>query len=133
MRTAESTPAGFLGPTADLLLAALGVAVVTYPVAASASGIVDLPVLTPGSLTALVAVAGSYPFVAGRWSLGALGDYVLVWTAALLGIGIAVFPLAVGVGGIPRGIDAWIEALHFVAAHLAAFVAVKGYGVAPTR
>lgn len=64
---------GILWPTADLLLAMFGVASIAYPVAVGTQTLVTLPALTPGSLIAIVAFVGSYPFVAGHWPLGALG------------------------------------------------------------
>lgn len=124
---------GFFWPTVDLLLAAFGVGIVAYPLAAGLFDVVGIPGLTPRSLTVIVAFAGSYPFVAGHWSLGTLGDYILVWMGALLTISLLAFPVAVLVGGVPEGARRTVEVVLFGLAHLTAVVAVLRYGVAPTR
>lgn len=82
--------------TVDFLLAAAGLFVVVFPalsvVVALASGN-PLGSGPAGAVALVVAVGGSYPFVAGDWSYGRLGRFVgglLVTTAAGSLLGLAV-------------------------------------------
>jgi hypothetical protein len=80
--------------TVDFLLAAVGLYVVVFPALSVAVALATgepLGVGPAGGIAFVVAVGGSYPFVAGDWSYGRLGRFVaglLVTTAAgsLLGL-----------------------------------------------
>lgn len=122
---------GYAGPTVDVLAATVGLGFVTYPLARSVLSLLGGP-LPAGLVTGVVAVGGAYPFVAGPWSLGTLGDYVLVWTAwvvALAAVALAVAMLAGGLAPVPAQAS---QVLLFSLAHLGALVAVGVCGVAPT-
>ena len=82
--------------TVDFLLAAAGLSVVVFP---ALSVVVALGTGNPlgsgpaGTVALVVAVGGSYPFVAGDWSYGRLGRFVgtlIVTTAAGSLLGLAV-------------------------------------------
>lgn len=124
---------GYLWPTVDVLLALLGIGFVTYPLAHAVLSLVPAPFLSPGLATVVVAFGGAYPVVAGPWSLGRLGDYVLVWVAAVLCLSVAAFPVAVLLGGLVGRAVAASQVAIFGLAHLAAMAAVGPYGLAPTR
>ena len=80
--------------TVDFLLAAVGLYVVVFPglsVAVALATGASLGAGPAGAVALVVAVGGSYPFVAGDWSYGRLGRFVaglLVTTAtgSLLGL-----------------------------------------------
>jgi len=80
--------------TVDFLLAAVGLYVVVFPALSVAVALATgepLGVGPAGAVAFVVAVGGSYPFVAGDWSYGRLGRFVaglLVTTAtgSLLGL-----------------------------------------------
>jgi hypothetical protein len=133
MATPRTEAEGFLGPTVDLLAAALGIGIVTYPLVENLLAVIGTTVPGPGAVTLVVAVGGSYPFVAGPWSLGRLGDYVLAWIASVPVLSVAAFPLAVAVGGVPDALVAPLWAVLFVLAHAIAVLAVGVFDLAPTR
>lgn len=133
MDAGHRRPAGLLWPTVDLLLAGLGLWIVSYPLVVSLLSTVDGVILSPAGLTVLVALVGSYPFVAGHWSLGTLGDYVCCWTGALFALAIGAFPVALAVGGVPEGLWPAARTTLFVVAHLVALAGVGLYGLSPTR
>jgi hypothetical protein len=82
--------------TVDFLLAAVGLYVVVFPglsVAVALATGASLGAGPAGGVALVVAVGGSYPFVAGDWSYGRLGRFVaaLVVTIAagsLLGLAV---------------------------------------------
>ncbi|MFC5970131.1 hypothetical protein ACFPYI_02190 [Halomarina salina] len=79
-----------LGATVDVLLAAFGLWLVCWPLAGVANAVAGTP-LTESQVSLLVgcvALGGSYPFVAGDWSLGRLGDFVFALAASALALGV---------------------------------------------
>jgi hypothetical protein len=107
--------------TADLLLAAIGLGVLLYPGVATANAVLGEPVAPPTvRLTiTVVAVGGTYPFIAGDWSLGRLRDTALAFLAGTLAVGLAVVA-ALGLelpGGDPRPGFA-VVALAYLLAYL---------------
>lgn len=87
--------------TTDLLLAAALLAVACYPAAAVGNALLGSPA-SDGAVNlavGVVAVGGSYPFVAGDWSYAALESFVLALVAgtlaaaALAGVAVAVLGL----------------------------------------
>jgi hypothetical protein len=93
-------PSSFVLPTVDTLMAAFGLAAVTYPGVAVVNAFFGSP-LAPGTvrlLVGVVAVGGAYPFVAGDWSLGRLGTFLFAFTASLLLGGLLAFAVFLALG-----------------------------------
>lgn len=83
-------------PTVDLLLAAFGLAVLTFPVVSVTNVALGDPLAqsTVRTVVGVVALGGSYPFVAGDWSLGRLGEFVFLVAASALVGSACLFALA---------------------------------------
>jgi hypothetical protein len=86
--------------TVDFLLATVGLYVVVFPALSVVAALLTGDPLgsgPAGAVTLVVAVGGSYPFVAGDWSYNRLGRFVatlLVTTAAGTLLGLAVLSRA---------------------------------------
>lgn len=99
----------WLHATVDVALAVLALTFALFPALAVGNGLVGEP-LSPSTVSLVVgvlALGGAYPFVAGDWSLGALGEFVFAFVVAAFGWGIvgAIAILASGAeftGGDPR-------------------------------
>jgi len=89
--------------TLDLCLAFVGVALVIGPGVVVLQDVLETP-LSRGTLRWLVggiSFAGSYPFVTGRWSLGALGESAFRLYASVFVLAVVASVPAVVVGGLP--------------------------------
>ena len=86
----------FLVATLDVLLAAFGLCLATFPAVAVGDELLGraavpgfpLPDSSFLLVVGVVAVGGAYPFVTGDWSLGRLGDFVFALTACTLAAGL---------------------------------------------
>ena len=110
--------------TTDTLLAAFGLGVVLFPAVLTGNSVLGTPLDESAVylIVGVIAVGGSYPFVAGEWSLGSLGEYIFAFTAAVLGFGLtgAIVLIAAGVElsgshSVPR---AAVFAVSYVVASL---------------
>jgi hypothetical protein len=103
--------------TVDFQLATLGLTVVLAPAIVLGNRAVGAPLpdwlvtLTVGALV----VGGAYPFVAGHWSLGRLGDFMFVlvaaWISLLVLAAIAIVVSGVRLSGddlLPQAVVVWL-------------------------
>ncbi|WP_323676752.1 hypothetical protein [Halorubellus sp. PRR65] len=92
METIVDEIRSWLLATADFAFAFLGVAAVAYPTLYLLAALVGSPVLRDlAALAAFVLAFGaSYPYVAGDWSLGRLGEFLFVAVAGVLAWGAVV-------------------------------------------
>ncbi|MFC6955158.1 hypothetical protein [Halorubellus litoreus] len=91
----ENTASGvrsWLLATVDFAFAFLGVAAVAYPTLSLVASLVGSPFLRALApiLTFVLAFGASYPYVAGDWSLGRLGEFLFVAVAGALAWGALV-------------------------------------------
>ncbi|WP_178918180.1 hypothetical protein [Natronomonas gomsonensis] len=115
----------WLGATVDVLLASAVLGVLWYPALSVGNELLGSP-LTPSSVTLLagtLAVGSAYPFVAGPWSLGRLGEFCFVFVVAVFALGIVGTAVVVVAGLELSGSDPFPSALLLGAAYLVAFVA----------
>ena len=103
METTESGVRSWLLATVDVGFAFLGVAAAVYPTLSLAAALLGSPFLRAlvPVLTFVLAFGASYPYVAGGWSLGRLGEFlfvavagVLAWGAVVAGV-LLVFDVAI--------------------------------------
>ncbi|WP_080510492.1 hypothetical protein [Halorubrum coriense] len=89
MATAEREFDSWLSATLDFLFSAFGLVLVWYPMVSLGNAVLGFPVSasTRNLLVGVLAFGGSYPVVAGDWSLGRLGEYVFVLLASVLAWG----------------------------------------------
>lgn len=105
MATAERGLDSWLSATFDLLLSILGFILVWYPMVSLGNAVFGFPISTSMSnlLVGVLALGGSYPVVAGDWSLGQLGEYIFVLVASAIGWGLigmgAVLASGVSISG----------------------------------
>ena len=92
MDTVEHNIKGWVWATVDVLLAVFGLTIVLYPAVSLGNAVVAEPLAEPyvNLIVGILALGGAYPFVAGDWSLGHLGDYIFVLTVTVLGIGVVI-------------------------------------------
>ncbi|WP_158056625.1 hypothetical protein [Halorussus halophilus] len=113
--------------TTDVFLATFGLGMLFYPIVLTTNAMLGTP-LTDSEVTLFVvilALGGSYPFVAGDWSLGLLGEYIFVFTASALGIGLLA-AIGIVVFGIElSGSDPLPRAVLFAMAYFVSFVLVR--------
>lgn len=113
--------------TTDVFLSTFGLGMVFYPLVLTTNELLGAP-LTESQVTLFVlvlALGGSYPFVAGDWSLGFLGEYVFVFTASVLGIGL-LGAVGIVVSGVElSGSDPLPRAVLFALAYVVSFVLVR--------
>jgi hypothetical protein len=115
--------------TVDVLLATTVLGVLWYPAISVGNELFGSP-LTASNVTLLVgtlALGSAYPFVAGPWSLGRLGEFLFVFVVSVSGLGIfgALVVIVAGLG--LSGSDPRPSVLLLAAAYLVAFV-VDGWG-----
>ncbi|MFC7045184.1 hypothetical protein ACFQH6_06965 [Halobacteriaceae archaeon GCM10025711] len=116
-----------VGATVDVSLAVAALAVVCYPAVSVGNALLGAPLddATVRLAVGVVALGGAYPFVAGDWSLGRLGDYVFAFVVAAFAAGVVgaavvlLFDLDVaGSDPLPQGL---LFATAYLVAYLVAF------------
>lgn len=99
MENTESGVRSWLLATVDVAFAFLGVAAIAYPTLALVAALLGSPTLQAlvPVLTFVLAFGASYPYVAGGWSLGRLGEFLFVavvgsltWGAVVAGVVLAL-------------------------------------------
>ncbi|SEH53948.1 hypothetical protein SAMN05192561_105121 [Halopenitus malekzadehii] len=126
MATAERGLGSWLSATLDLLLSVLGFILVWYPMVSLGNAVLGFPVSTSTSnlLVGVLALGGSYPIVAGDWSLGQLGEYIFVLIASAIGWGL-IGMIAILASGVSfSGSNPAPQAAVWVAAYLTAYIVV---------
>jgi hypothetical protein len=120
-------PSGYAGPTADTLLATVGLWVVFAPAVWSLNVLLDDPIPAGAipALVAVVAVGGSYPFVAGDWSYDRLWSAVAALVGSILLLAILGMVVVVGFGLELSGTDPLPQAVVFVAAYPLAYLLIR--------
>lgn len=126
MATAERGSDSWLSATLDLLLSVLGFALVWYPMVSLGNAVLGFPVSTSTShlLVGVLALGGSYPVVAGDWSLGQLGEYIFVLIASALGWGLIGMIAVLASGVSISGSNPAPQAAVWAAAYLTAYIVV---------
>ena len=126
MATANSELDSWLSATLDFLLSFVGFIIVWYPMVSLGNAVLGFPVSTSTSnlIVGVLAFGGSYPVVAGDWSLGQLGEYIFVLLASTIGWGL-VGIVALLVSGVTiSGSNLAPQAAVWAAAYLTAYVVV---------
>lgn len=126
MATSERGLDSWLSATLDLLLAVLGFTVVWYPMVSLGNVVLGSPVApaTVDAVVAVLALGGTYPVVAGDWSLGRLGEYVFVLVASAIGWGLVGLLFVLASGVTLSGSDRAPQAAVWLAAYVTAYVVV---------
>ncbi|WP_227130700.1 hypothetical protein [Halorubellus salinus] len=105
MENTTGSVRSWLLATVDFAFAFLGVAAIAYPTLALAGALVGSPTLRAlvPVLTFVLAFGASYPYVAGDWSLGRLGEFLFVAVAGSLAWGalVAGVVLALDLATVP--------------------------------
>jgi len=126
MTTVEREVATWTSATVDFVLAILVFTVAFYPVVSLGNAVLGSPV-SDGTVTLVVgvlAVGGAYPVVSGEWSLGRLGEYVFVATAAAFGWGLLGLVVILVSGVSLAGSNPVPQALVWAAASFTAYILV---------
>lgn len=127
MATAERGFDSWLSATIDLLLAVLGFTLVWYPMVSLGNTVLGTPVsdATVNLIVGMLALGGSYPVVAGDWSLGRVGDYVFVLIASVIGWGIigmvSVLALDVTISGSNRAPQVVVWGAAYLTSYLVVY------------
>lgn len=126
MATAEQGLNSWLSATLDLLLSFLGFILVWYPMVSLGNAVLGFPISTSTSnlLVGVLALGGSYPVVAGDWSLGQLGEYIFVLIASALGWGLIGMIAVLASGMSISGSNPAPQAAVWAAAYLTAYIVV---------
>ena len=126
MATAERGLDSWLSATLDLLLAVFGFVVVWYPTVSLANAVLGSPLSesTCNLLVGVLALGGSYPVVAGDWSLGRLGEYIFVFHVSAIGWGVVGMLPVLASGVSFAGGNRAPQAALVAVAHLTAYVLV---------
>ena len=126
MATAERGLDSWVSATLDLLLAMFGFILVWYPMVSIGNAVLGFPVSSSTShlLVGVLALGGSYPVVAGDWSLGQLGEYIFVLLASVLGWGVLGMIAFLALGVSTSGSDPTPRAAVWAAAYLTAYIVV---------
>ncbi|SDY08751.1 hypothetical protein [Halopenitus persicus] len=126
METADRGPESWVAATLDLLLGLIGLAIVLHPLISLWNTVLGSPV-SPATVSLIVGVlafGGAYPIVAGDWSLGRLGEYVVVLFASVLAWGLLGM-VAILVSNVTiQGNNAAPQAIVWTAASLTAYLLV---------
>ncbi|QHS16162.1 hypothetical protein GWK26_02785 [haloarchaeon 3A1-DGR] len=126
METADRGPESWVAATLDLLLGLIGLAIVLHPLISLWNTVLGFPV-SPATVSLIVGVlafGGAYPIVAGDWSLGRLGEYVVVLFASVLAWGLLGM-VAILVSNVTiQGNNAAPQAIVWTAASLTAYLLV---------
>ncbi len=120
--------------TVDLLMAAFGLGIVFYPALSVGNHLFGSPLdeATISFVVGILAVGGSYPFVAGDWSLGRLGDYIFAFSASAIAIGLVGAVVIVSFGFDIAGGNPITEAVTIGVAYGIAYLFVFGSIDTPT-
>lgn len=113
----------WLGATVDVLLATAVLGVLWYPALSVGNELLGSP-LAASTVTLLVgtlALGSAYPFVAGPWSLGRLGEFCFVFVLAVFALGVLGAAAVVISGVTLSGGDPRPSAVLLGAASLVAF------------
>ncbi|ELZ33824.1 hypothetical protein [Halorubrum distributum] len=126
MATAERELDSWLSATLDFLLSIVGFIIIWYPMVSLTNAVLGFPVSTSTSnlIVGVLAFGGSYPVVAGDWSLGQLGEYIFVLLASTIGWGL-VGMVAILVSGASISSSNLVpQAVVWAAAYLTAYIVV---------
>lgn len=126
MAAAERGLDSWLSATLDLLLSVLGFLIVWYPIVLLGNAILGFPVSTSTShlLIGVLALGGSYPVIAGNWSLGQLGEYIFVLYTSTLGWGLVGMIANLALGVSISGSNLAPQAAVLAVSHLTAYIVV---------
>lgn len=126
MATAERGLDSWLSATLDLLLSVLGFTLVWYPMVTLGNAVLGFPVSdsTSNLLVGVLALGGSYPVVAGDWSLGQLGEYIFVLMASAIGWGLIGMVAVLTAGMSISGSNPAPQAAVWAAAYLTACIII---------
>lgn len=126
MATAERGLDSWLSATFDLLLSILGFILVWYPMVSLGNAVFGFPISTSMSnlLVGVLALGGSYPVVAGDWSLGQLGEYIFVLVASAIGWGLIGMGAVLASGVSISGSNPAPQAAVWAVAYLTAYIVV---------
>jgi len=126
MTTVKREVATWTSATVDLLLAILGFTVAFYPLVSLGNAVLGSPAsdTTVTLVVGVLAVGGAYPVVSGEWSLGRLGEYVFVATAAAFGWGLLGLVVILVSGVSLAGSNPVPQALVWAAASFTAYILV---------
>mgnify|MGYP000454067697 FL=1 len=115
----------WLGATVDVLLASAVLGVLWYPAISVGNELLGSPLAasTVTLLAGTLAIGSTYPFVAGPWSLGRLGEFLFAFVVAVFAFGIVGAAVVVVAGLELSGSNPLPSAVLLGAAYLAAFVA----------
>ncbi|MCG1002155.1 MULTISPECIES: hypothetical protein [Halobacterium] len=127
MATGERGLDSWLSATVDMLLAVFGFALVWYPMVSLGNAALGFPVSpSTGNLVAgVLTLGGSYPVVAGDWSLRQLGEYISVLVISGIGWGlvgmIVILALGVSFSGSSHALQAAVWAPAYLTAYLVVY------------
>ncbi|ELZ57996.1 MULTISPECIES: hypothetical protein [Halorubrum] len=126
MSTVERGVDSWLSATLDFLLSVLGFTIVWYPMVSLGNAVLGFPVSTStvNLIVGVLAFGGSYPVVAGDWSLGRLGEYLFVLIASVIGWGLVGMVPFLASGVSVSGSNPAPQAAVWAAAYLTAYVVV---------
>jgi hypothetical protein len=126
MGTTERGLVSWVSATVDLLLAVFGFVIVFYPTVSLGNAVLGstASASTVNLIIGILAVGGAYPVVAGDWSLGQLGEYILVLTVSVFGWGLLEMLVIVVSGRTIAGSNPIPQAIVLAAASLTAYLIV---------
>ncbi|WP_080506811.1 hypothetical protein [Halorubrum distributum] len=126
MATAKKGLDSWLSATLDFFLSIIGFIIVWYPAVSLGNAILGFPVSasTSNLLVGVLAFGGSYPVIAGDWSLGQLGEYIFVLFASAIGWGLVGMTAVLASGVSISGSNLAPQAAVWVAAYLTAYIVV---------
>lgn len=126
MATVERGLDSWLSATLDLLLSVYGFIIVWYPMVSVGNAVLGFPVSTSTShlIVGVLALGGSYPVVAGDWSLGQLGEYIFVFSVSTLGWGLVGMMAILASGVSISGSNLAPQAAVLAASHLTTYIVV---------
>lgn len=113
----------WFGATVDVLLSTAVLGVLWYPALSVGNELFGSP-LAPGTvpfLATTLALGSAYPFVAGPWSLGRLGEFCFVFVVAVFALGVLGAAVVVVSGLALSGGDPRPSAVLLGAAYIVAF------------
>lgn len=115
-----------MSATVDFLLAVVGFILAFYPLVSLGNAILGSPgsAATVNLVVGVLAVGGAYRVVAGDWSLGELGEYVFVLTAAAFGWGLIGMLVVLTAGLTLSGSNPVPQAVLWATASLMAYIVV---------
>src|SRR6056297_1612264 len=112
----------FAVATSDVLLMIVGLGIILAPAVSTINSLLGAPFpnQTVNLTIGVLAVGGSYLFVAGGWSLGSFGEFVFAFVGCSIAAGVFIFVVIVLIGLEISGSNPLPQTIMFAVAFLVA-------------